>query len=289
MLRAAAHVSLGRPIGDRRVEQGKVLYFAGENPGSVCHKRWVLIPRWTTSTSSSALSRFPGYRSASNGRWEFSLIVIDSSAAYFEGEDENSNTQAGAHARRLRSLCQMPGGPCVLVACHPVKNAADDNLLPRGGGAFLNEVDSNLTARKEESAVAVHWQGKFRWPDFSDILFVCERSRINASRSLGRLIPTVIAYARGENAREEMAVTTRSQEDQLLINLAEMPQASRANLATALGWFMSDGKSYKQMATRTLKSLEKAKLVKEERDVYVLTPAGEKTLARLRPAKGEDA
>jgi DNA-binding MarR family transcriptional regulator len=93
----------------------------------------------------------------------------------------------------------------------------------------------------------------------------------------------------GENAREEMAVTTRSQEDQLLINLAEMPQASRANLATALGWFMSDGKPYKQMATRTLKSLEKAKLVKEERDVYVLTPAGEKTLARLRPAKGEDA
>jgi hypothetical protein len=42
----------------------------------------------------------------------------------------------------------MPGGPCVLVACHPPKNAGDDNLLPRGGGAFIAEMDGNLTGRK---------------------------------------------------------------------------------------------------------------------------------------------
>ena len=42
----------------------------------------------------------------------------------------------------------MPGEPCVIVACHPVKNASDDNLIPRGGGAFLNEVDGNLTATR---------------------------------------------------------------------------------------------------------------------------------------------
>ena len=29
-----------------------------------------------------------------------SLIIVDTAAAYFEGNDENSNTQFGDHARR---------------------------------------------------------------------------------------------------------------------------------------------------------------------------------------------
>jgi hypothetical protein len=81
---------------------------------------------------------------------DFALIVVDTSAAFFEGEDENSNAQQGAHARRVRDA----RGPCVLVACHPPKNAGDDNIQPRGGGAFLAEVDGNLIARNDDSAVA---------------------------------------------------------------------------------------------------------------------------------------
>ena len=77
---------------------------------------------------------------------EFTLVVIDTSAAYFEGDDENSSKQASEHARRLRSLTELPGGPCVIVACHPPKNAGDDNMQPRGSGGFIAEVDGNLTA-----------------------------------------------------------------------------------------------------------------------------------------------
>ena len=90
------------------------------------------------------------------------LITVDTSAAYFEGDDENSNTQQMAHAVMLRSLTEMPGGPCVLIPCHLVKNATDDNLIPRGGGAFLFEVDGNLTAKRDDLTVEVHWCGKFR-------------------------------------------------------------------------------------------------------------------------------
>src|SRR5437773_3967246 len=75
-----------------------------------------------------------------------SLIVVDTSAAFFLGSEENSNTELGNYARMLRTLVKMPGSPTVLVLCHPVKNATRDNLLPRGGGAFLNEVDGNLVA-----------------------------------------------------------------------------------------------------------------------------------------------
>lgn len=42
-------------------------------------------------------------------------VIIDTSAAYFEGDDENGNVQMGAHARRLRSLTTLPGKPCVIV------------------------------------------------------------------------------------------------------------------------------------------------------------------------------
>jgi len=45
------------------------------------------------------------------------------------------------------------GNVGIILGTHPVKNAADDNLIPRGGGAFLNEIDGNLTAACDESKV----------------------------------------------------------------------------------------------------------------------------------------
>ena len=70
---------------------------------------------------------------------------VDTSATFFELENENDNAQMAAHARLMRSLTTLPGGPVVLVACHPTKSAADDNMIPRGGGAFLAEIDRILT------------------------------------------------------------------------------------------------------------------------------------------------
>ena len=48
------------------------------------------------------------------------FVIIDTSAAYFFGNEELSNTQMGAHARMLRKLTTLRGGPCVLPLCHPV-------------------------------------------------------------------------------------------------------------------------------------------------------------------------
>jgi len=58
------------------------------------------------------------------------------------------------------------------IAAHPVKNAADDNLVPYGGGAILNEVDGNLTMRKISSTrTEMHWQGKIRGIEFNPLQF----------------------------------------------------------------------------------------------------------------------
>jgi hypothetical protein len=59
----------------------------------------------------------------------------------------------------------------VIANCHPVKNASSDNLVPAGGGNFLNQVDGNLTAAKDESTTELHWQGTFAGVDFAPMFF----------------------------------------------------------------------------------------------------------------------
>jgi hypothetical protein len=115
---------------------------------------------------------------------ELALVVVDTSAAYFETDDENSNTQVGAHARRLRQLVQLEGGPTVLVCCHPAKHAADDNLIPRGGGAFLAEVDGNLVCKKDDSALELHPSRQVSRPRFRTACVpAVQPSRMSASRT----------------------------------------------------------------------------------------------------------
>ena len=72
------------------------------------------------------------------------MIVPDTSAAYRVDPDEDDNQASKIWAQNLRRLVELPGRPTVITPTHPVKNAAKDNLLPRGGSGYLNEVDSNL-------------------------------------------------------------------------------------------------------------------------------------------------
>jgi hypothetical protein len=141
MLLIAAHIAEGIKLGDREVEPGRVLYFAGENADDV-RMPWIALAQQMGFDIDTVDVHFiPGafkisamrdrIRAEIKQSGDVVLIIIDTSAAYFEGDDENSNTQHLEHARRLRTLTSMPGRPCVIAACHPVKNAADDNLIPR--------------------------------------------------------------------------------------------------------------------------------------------------------------
>jgi RecA-family ATPase len=207
-LRLSAHVALGQPLGDYAVEKGRVLYFAGENPDDL-RMRWIAMSEHMDFDRSTIDVHFivgaETAIAAVRDRIEtevkalggVSLIVVDTSAAYFncdECTDENDNVQAGKHARMFRSLTTLPEGPTVLVLAHPAKNAKNDNLLPRGGGAFIAEVDGNLVRRKEDALAELHWQGKFRGPDFEPVAF--ELPTVDAATlkdSKGRLIRTVLA------------------------------------------------------------------------------------------------
>ena len=51
----------------------------------------------------------------------------------------------------------------MLVLCHPVKNASEQSaLLPRGGGAFIAEMDGNLTLWRTDEITELWHTGKLR-------------------------------------------------------------------------------------------------------------------------------
>jgi AAA domain len=285
----AASVALGRNIGNNEVTKGRVLYFAGENPDDI-RMRWIALAKEmnfdietidvhfipNTFKISQMISKITEEVKALR---PVALIIVDTSAAFFEGDDENNNVQAATHARRLRSLVDLRGRPCVLTCCHPVKNAGEDNLLPRGGGAFVAEVDGNLTARKDGSVVEVHWLGKHRGPDFVPISFMLRT--VNHERlkdSKGRLIPTVIAGHLSEAGQDELAAVARTNENKLLKVLSENDGASYADLARLLGWKLGDGEPHKMMVKRTLDKLKAQKLVTVEQNRPVLTSKGMKAI-----------
>jgi hypothetical protein len=212
---------------------------------------------------------------------EFGLVVIDTGPVFYEGDDENNRTQQGSHARMLRDLITIiPGMPTVIANCHPVKNAAPDNLVPAGGGNFLNQVDGNLTAAKTDNTTEVHWQGKFRGVEFAPIYFLLKtvtHERLKDSR--GRLIPTVVSEWISDNAKEEIAARKVSDEDEILKFVADDPKASLAPLAGKMGWKLFNGDPNRMKAGRCIKALTAAKLIKITRaGNYKLTDEGRATL-----------
>lgn len=204
LLALTASTALGTTLCGRDVRKGRVVYFAGENPDDV-RMRWLAMAHHLGFDPAAMDVHFiAGTFSIPAATARISMdverlggadaIVVDTSAAYFQGEDENGNTALGKHARDLRALTDLPGKPAVFVACHPTKNADPANLQPRGGGAFIAEVDGNLVLTKDGGLAKLHWQVKHRGPDFKPLFFALETvTAPGLVDSKGNLVPTVMA------------------------------------------------------------------------------------------------
>jgi archaellum biogenesis ATPase FlaH len=181
---AALAVATGRSeILNLGVEKGRVLYLAIENPDDTI-SRFAIAQRYyrisdtmlkdelfivkSRATPEGVLTELE--KLAESGR--FALVIVDTLAAFFDGKDMNDNVEGGNFIRRLRHLTTVLGKPAVVVPAHPTKGADSRKLSPYGGGAIINEVDGNLTLwRKDDLVCTLHWQTKFRGPDFSPVLF----------------------------------------------------------------------------------------------------------------------
>jgi len=286
----AALVAEGKPLGKREIESGKVLFFAGENPDDV-RMRWIrLCEERNIDARTKNMVWIPGSFSLkklasklateTKDHGPFALIVIDTSAVYFEGDDENSNTQLGDYARKtLRPLVNLHGGPTILVLCHPIKNASNEYLVPRGGGAFVNEVDGNLVLMVKSEApkvVELHWHGKFRGADFAPIPFRIVAGACKDLRdSKGRELWTVTARTMTDKESEESDEISIKNQDALIAAMKSEDGRSFAELCRALGWYYSNGTDpNKSLVTKTMRDLESRRLVKKEGNRWSLTQKG---------------
>jgi DNA polymerase I-like protein with 3'-5' exonuclease and polymerase domains len=296
-LRIAQLVDCGGFIDRHEVSRGRVAYLVGENPDDV---RMRVIGDDAVledeETSSSNILFVPGTFDTDallkqiEALGELDLVIIDTSAAYFLGDDENSNAELGEHARKLRRLIRLPGGPCVLVLCHPIKHAAEQSqLLPRGGGSFLAEMDGNLTAWKVDKLVTLSHSDKFRGPGFEPITFRLDKTSTEKLKDRkGRTIPTVRAVAISEDEeRQEMEATRRDDDLVMMARDTNGDQdMSIADLARALEWFFADGRPAKSRVQRALSRLKAEGLMKQSRGKWDLTDKGRKAI-RKSAKKGD--
>lgn len=274
-------------LGGHNVEKGRVFYFVGENADDVCMRIIGADSQRHDNPGTDNLYFIPGVFDIGQMFDAISedmrglpadLVIVDTSAAYFLGDEELSNTQMGQHAQMLRRLTTLPGGPCVLVLCHPTKHVTHSSqLLPRGGGRFLTEIDGNLTNwKRDDGLVELHHTTKFRGPGFEPILFKLEKiTTTKLQDTKGRLLPTVRAVPIGEVEEKSREDETRSDEDRLLIALLHNSNRSWADLARALKWTLANGEPYRSRVQRTLDRLEKAKLIRSNRGKATLTKSGE--------------
>jgi hypothetical protein len=304
-MRIAANVAIGESIDSYvTCKKGTVIYFVGENPEDVAN-RWLGlcgdmgIDPDTTDVhfveGAMHLSKVADRitQETANKKLQPSLIIVDTSAAYFETDNESDPIQALAHAKRMRSLTLLPGGPCVLVLCHPVKNAADDNLIPRGGSGFLNEVDGNMALRRNGDTVGGEKLGKFRGQPFAPISFkLATVWHPQIVDSDGLPMPTVVA--RPISGAEVQRAADNSNKDDVaaLKLLCDQGAMKQAHVAKALDWrFRSkageQGKTNDRKAGNVLARLKKAGLADEKLTYWTATPKGQKAANTVDSAKPE--
>lgn len=296
-------VALGREFAGLEVSQGKVLYLAGENPDDV-RMRWIAMAEhmgfdaedidvhFIAGTFELNDPRLMGrlIKSVNKKMGGACLVIIDTGPSFFMGENENDNVDMINHAKMLRSLVELPGNPTVIAAMHPTKAANKESLLPRGGGAFLAEIDGNLVAWKDDMTVTMHWAGKHRGVNFDPMVF--ELESVTARKLLdsrGRSIPTVIASALSAEEVNAMAKTKRDDEDTVLLILSEegRNQAPSLNdIADEAGFKtgpIGKQKINKTKAQRLINALRDDKLVEKERSGgWVLTKKGKEAADKVR-------
>lgn len=281
----ACMIQAGRRIGHIEAERGNVLILAGENPEDL-KARMIGMVR----TCSLAPNQLPYVLPATFPMNEeeaeilrrdlvalkipFSLIIGDTAASFFPGDDENDNVQAGQYGRTLRTFTACPGNPAVIVLSHPVKNARRDSLLPRGGGAFLNELDGNLTLWSDGEMSTLHWQGKIRGPDFDALTYNLKPVDSGYQDTKGRQVTTIIAQPIDDIELGYQVAQRTANEDAVLKTLRDYPEWSLRKISETLGWIDDNGNPQRYRVQRIIRNLVDDNLIKNFRGKYRLTQAG---------------
>lgn len=289
LARLVASSDQNASLGVRKIAKGRVVYFVGENPDDVSMRIKGSDAVRRDIAEDDDIAFVPGIfdiermmaalDADTKAHGKISLVIVDTSAAYFLGNEELSNTQMGSYARVLRKLTTLPGHPCVLVLCHPIKHVIEPSqLLPRGGSAYLNEMDGNLTLWRiaDDMVQLDHTKLRGTTP-FQPISFQLKPIKTpTLVDAKGRQISTIEAVM--VSTKEEEAAQDRDTEDEnrVITAMLKLPEGSLADWAEHLHWSDGNNAPYRMRVQRIINRLDKEKprLVKKQRKQWVLTDEG---------------
>jgi hypothetical protein len=297
-------VADGKPFAGREVDAGAVLYCAGENPDDLRQRFHAMcddlerspdsfnIHFLTPETNKGLLIGFDEIKEyvASVGH-DFRCVVVDTAAAFFDGEDENSNDELGDYARRLRRLRLLPGRPAIIVPCHPIKNPkAREECVPRGGGSFVNEIDGNMILWPiSDGLVELHWTRKFRAPPWDPVLIQLRQVETTTIKDAkDRPVKSILAAVLNEQEAANRSGAARADHTMILTAMLEHPGATTpTGIAMACLWVPATDKQ-RSRVRRRLTELKAAKLVEQSAVGlgWHLTAKGKAETKRL--IKGDD-
>ena len=290
----ALAVGIGVKFGPHECNRGPVLYIAGENAADVHNRFLVALEKMKAKVPENIRVIDRSFLLAHRidellvivESLKPTLIIVDTdqAVALSGGAEENSNAERMAHARLLRRLTRASSRPTVVDLCHPVKNATRDDLVPRGGSAFLNEVDGNLRLWRDGDTVElVSDPNKFRGAPVT-MSFRIEQVRSERIKDAkGRLIAVPYIVPVSDDEAEHQRRQEWTEENRLIYAMAGEPKGSQSDWARACQWFHEDGAPAKYKVNRLLKRLEKVNpaLVRQARNgMWTLTEAGKREAQR---------
>jgi len=293
-------VAAGIPFAGLPVTRGKVLILCGENQDGFRLRMLATMNSlgitmddvrgriWVLPQSTGLCYLLEQIKKDAEAMGDLTMVLVDTSVAFFGGDNENDNQQAYSHARDLRELSMLPGKPSVVVNCHPAAGAGKDmtreSCVPRGGSAFMNEIDTNLTVWSEGDTAEFHWMRKKRGPDFSPILF--EYKAVNIVQH-EQNVPTVVAHHIDEQREKDLRRNKKEAESRLLFAMYSAPNGTIREWAMDAGFTIKTGRmagqAHVSFTVRTMERLKEYKLLeRSRRDGWILTKAGKDEAKDIR-------
>lgn len=279
---ATLAVAMNRPgIIGCDVEPGRVAYVTIENP--VDFKMKLAVGCYVHNISHAEIEPrvaiidgrdtpeqiYHGLKLDAENNGQFQLVCLDTFQAGFSAANAgafNDNEAVLKYIGRLRPLTTLPGSPSVIVAFHPTKNATEEELLPYGGGATMNEIDGNLTLWNN-GQLKLYWN-KVRGPQFEPKYFRIEKfSCPDIVDNKGRQILLPVMRPSTEADAEIREKSNADASRALLAAMIADPAGTQADWGAAI-------KQSKGRVNGHLQRLEKERLVVERLNKWNITKKG---------------
>lgn len=277
-------IASGKAFAGLEVQRGNVLILCGENQDGFRLRMLATLQAleltpagidgycWVYPQSGGLLTILAGIQDDAKEMGDLGFVLVDTSVSFFDGADENDNMAALQHALALRELTKLPGSPAVLASCHPTGSASEEGCVPRGGSAFLNEIDTNLTVWADAETSKLHWMRKKRGPDFDPILFEYKAVTLE---QFGRKVPTVVALPITEDREASIRKAKREEENRVMFELNRESEWTFSEMARLCGFLDRHGNPIKSKVHRVLNRLKEVKLVDcDRRKGWYLTAKG---------------